>query len=78
MAGLFPWTSRANAYTNVDMARVASRKTVSARLSPDVVAALERVSESEGEPVSRMINRLLRQKLEELGALPKRSAVVDQ
>ena len=72
------WTTCANTYTNVDMARVASRKTVSARLSPDVVAALERVSEAEGEPVSRMINRLLRQKLEDLGVMPKRSAMSDQ
>ena len=73
-----PWTTCANACTHVHMARVANRQAVTARLSPDVVAALERVSASEGEPVSRMINRLLRQKLEELGALPKRSAVVDQ
>ena len=73
-----PWTSCANACTHVHMARVANRIAVTARLSPEVLAALERVSVSDGEPVSRTINRLLRIKLEELGALQKKPVVSDQ
>ena len=45
-------------------------KPVTARLPPAVVAALEEIAEKEERTVSQVILRLVRERLQDLGALP--------
>jgi len=54
------------------MKRVEHRPTISARMASDVAAALAKLAEEEGVTVSRVVERIVRLKLEELDLVARR------
>ena len=53
------------------MARVAKHtQPITARLTPDVIAAVQRLADKEERTVSQVVLRLVRERLQAIGELP--------